>query len=85
MTDNKKELDEFETRLRTMTDRPDIKIFLSMIDGMSTHAKYDALEKQKRVMRIGEILGQGLQHILSSEKSKQLFLEELKKRSGTPS
>lgn len=84
MSDNqKKQLDEFEARLRGMSNDPGVALFLDLISGMSPSAKYDALERQKNLMRISDTLSQSLQQILSSEKSKQLFQEELKKRLGS--
>lgn len=83
MSDTKKELDEFEARLRTMKSVPAISMFLGLIEGMSEPARYDALEQQKKLMKISDALSQGLRHILSSENGERLFLEELKKRAGS--
>jgi hypothetical protein len=85
MSDRKKELDEFEMHLRSLSGDPAVKMFLDLIKGMSEDAKYDALEKQKNIMKIVDTLSTGLRHILSTEKGERLFREELKKRSGQQS
>ncbi len=55
MTERRKDLVDFEAQLREMKD-PTVQLFLGMIDGMSPTAKDTALERQKKMMSIGEAM-----------------------------
>lgn len=81
MTERRKDLVEFEAQLREMKD-PTIQLFLGMIDGMSPSAKDTALERQKKMMSIGEAMTRMLNNILNDRDGSALLREEVLKRNG---
>lgn len=84
MSERKKEIVEFEARLRESKD-PSVRLLLGMIDGMSPESRDSALESQMKLMAATDALGRALGSILSSEEGVARLREVAKKSPGDKS
>lgn len=85
MTERRKDLVEFEARLREMKSDPAAQLFLHLVQGMSPAARDAALEQQMKLMGVSEKLGSMLGNILRSEEGSQRLREIAKKSPGDKS
>ncbi len=85
MTERRKDLVEFEARLREMSDDPTVRLFLGVIEGMSPESRDIALERQKKLMNAADVLGRALGSILRSEGGAERLREAAEKSPGDKS